>query len=66
MANPANNIEREELDALQRERDKLELQIKQSRKTIERSLELLRSLDELLAKAGEQPIDQRQQQAQTK
>ena len=55
MANPVNDIERTELDALRREREKLEFQIRQSRKTIERSLELLRRLDELLAKAGEKP-----------
>ena len=53
--NPVNNIERAELDALRRQRENLELQIKQSRETIERSLELLRRLNELLAKAGQEP-----------
>jgi hypothetical protein len=55
MAKPVNNIvDKAELDALRRQRKELEFQIKQSRETIERSLELLRRLDEMLAKAGEQ------------
>jgi len=56
MAKPVNNIvERAELDALRRQRDEFEFQIEQSRETIERCLELLRRLDEMLAKAGDIP-----------
>jgi len=54
MARPIK-IETAELEALRQGREELELQIKQSREIIERSLELLRRFDELPAKAGEKP-----------
>jgi hypothetical protein len=45
MARPIK-IETAELEALRQGREELELQIKQSRETIEQSLELLRRLNE--------------------
>ena len=45
--------DRAELDAIRVGRHELVLQIRQSRDTIERSQELLRRIDELLAKTGE-------------
>jgi hypothetical protein len=42
-----------DLDAIRQEREELFLQIRQSQEAIERSRELLRRLDELLAKAAD-------------
>jgi hypothetical protein len=43
------------LDAIRRERDNLVEQIRLSRETIERSLELIKRIDEMLAKSGRKP-----------
>jgi hypothetical protein len=45
----------EHLDAIRRERAWLQQQIKESKTTIEDSRELIRRLDELLAKAEHKP-----------
>ncbi len=45
-------LSREEIDAIRRERDALALRIRQSQETIERSQELLRRLDQILAAYG--------------
>ncbi len=42
-------LSRQEVETMRRERDALALRIRQSQETIERSKELLRRLDEMLA-----------------
>ena len=42
-------LSKQEIDAIRRERDALALRIRQSQETIEKSQELLRRLDQILA-----------------
>ena len=46
-------LSRQEIDAIRRERDALALRIRQSQETIEKSKELLRRLDQILAAYGQ-------------
>ena len=45
-------LSRQEIDTMRRERDALALRIAESQETIERSKELLRRLDQMLAAFG--------------
>ncbi len=45
----SSGLSRQEIDRMRRERDALALRIRQSQETIERSKELLRRLDAMLA-----------------
>ncbi len=47
-----SGLSREQLETMRRERDALALRISQSEETIERSKELLRRLDQMLAAYG--------------
>ncbi len=47
-----SGLSRQEVETMRRERDALALKIRQSQETIERSKELLRRLDEMLAAYG--------------
>ena len=51
--NNPSGLSRQEVDAIRHERDALALRIRQSQETIEKSQELLRRLDQLLAAYGE-------------
>jgi hypothetical protein len=53
----ADNIkpQKGQLDEIRRERARLIEQIRASQRTIERSQELIKRIDEMLAKAGERP-----------
>jgi hypothetical protein len=46
-------LQKEQLDQIRRERADLAEQIRMSQQTIERSQELIRKMDEILAKAGQ-------------
>jgi hypothetical protein len=48
-----SGLSRQEIDTIRRERDALALRIRQSQETIERSQDLLRRLDQILAACGE-------------
>jgi hypothetical protein len=47
-------LEKEHLDQIRRERAQLAEQIRLSQQTIDRSQELIRQMDEILAKAGQE------------
>jgi hypothetical protein len=47
-----SGLSKQEVDGIRRERDVLALRIRQSQQTIERSQELLRRLDQILAAYG--------------
>ncbi len=47
-----SGLSRQEIETMRRERDVLALRIRQSQETIERSKELLRRLDQMLAACG--------------
>jgi hypothetical protein len=51
--NNPSGLSQHEVDAIRRERDSLALRIRQSQETIEKSQELLRRLDQILAAYGE-------------
>jgi vacuolar-type H+-ATPase subunit I/STV1 len=46
---------KEEIEAVRRNRERLAQQIRKSQETIARSQELLRRIDDMLAKAGQKP-----------
>jgi hypothetical protein len=48
-----SGLSKQEIEAIRRERDALALRIRQSQETIEKSQELLRRLDQILAACGE-------------
>ena len=48
-----SGLARQEIETIRRERDALALRIRQSQETIEKSQELLRRLDQILAAYGE-------------
>jgi len=55
VSEPTNpsGLSQQEIDAIRRERDALALRIRQSQETIEKSQELLKRLDQILAACGE-------------
>ncbi len=52
MSDQSADRAKEQIEALRRERNQLAEQIRSSQETIARSQELLKSMDEMLAKAG--------------
>jgi hypothetical protein len=55
MSNDMTNSAKEEIGALRQDRKRLVQHIRKSQETITRSQELLRHIDDMLAKAGHKP-----------